>query len=57
MKVKSFKEHLEKRLNKKGIAEIEMAAKIEYETFKRLQVIYYVSRKLIWRKACQGSLL
>ena len=34
MKVKSFKEHLKKRLNKSDIAEIEVAAKLEKEALK-----------------------
>ncbi|OGT51816.1 MAG: hypothetical protein A3E84_05460 [Gammaproteobacteria bacterium RIFCSPHIGHO2_12_FULL_42_13] len=37
MKVKSFKAYLEKRLNKAEIAEIEKAAKIEYEILHTLQ--------------------
>ena len=37
MKVKSFREHLLKRLDKTEIAEIEKAAKMEYETLKTLQ--------------------
>ena len=37
MKVKSFKEHLEKRLNAEEIAHIEQAAQIEFETLKALQ--------------------
>ncbi|MCK4607934.1 MAG: helix-turn-helix domain-containing protein [Gammaproteobacteria bacterium] len=37
MKVKSFKKHLEDRLNKEDIAEIEEAAQIEFEVFKMLQ--------------------
>lgn len=37
MRVKSFKSHLEARLNKKEIAEIEWAAKIEFEALHTLQ--------------------
>ena len=49
MKVKSFKEHLEKRLNKKDIADIEAAAQIEFEAIKMLQndistsIIHYMA--------------
>jgi len=51
MKVKSFKAHLEKRLDKKEIAEIEKAAEIESDTLRILQhdvskaVIKYMSSK------------
>jgi cyanate lyase len=37
MKVKSFKDYLEKRLAPEEIAEIEEAARVEYETFVMLQ--------------------
>ena len=37
MKTKSFKAHLEQRLNKAEIKEIEKAAKIEIEALKNLQ--------------------
>jgi antitoxin component HigA of HigAB toxin-antitoxin module len=37
MKVKNFKAYLEKRLDKKEIASIEKAAKLEHEIFKSLQ--------------------
>ena len=49
MKIKSFKAHLESRLNKQEIAEIESAAKMEYSATKILQddiskaVIQYMS--------------
>lgn len=53
MKVKSFKAHLEKRLNKKEIAEIEKAAAIELESLQLLQsdisntVTHYMEAKNI----------
>lgn len=53
MKVKSFAKHLKQRLNKKEIAEIEEAAKIEYEALRALQddisraVIQYMSKNNI----------
>src|SRR3989344_8116394 len=53
MKVKSFKEHLKKRLNKSDIAEIEVAAKLEKEALKTLQaevskaVLIYMDEKNI----------
>ena len=37
MKTKSFEAHLASRLNKQEIAEIEKAAKIEYESLQMLQ--------------------
>ncbi len=37
MKVKSFKEHLETRLNKQDIAEIESAAEMEYKAIRALR--------------------
>ncbi len=37
MKVKSFREYLNKRLDKKEIASLEKAARMEYETLKMLQ--------------------
>ncbi len=37
MKVKSFQEHLNHRLNPEDIAEIEAAAKLEYDSLKALQ--------------------
>ena len=37
MKVKSFKEHLDKRLNQKDIGEIEAAAQMEFESLQMLQ--------------------
>lgn len=49
MKIKSFKAHLESRLNKQEIAEIESAAQMEYSATKILQddiskaVIQYMS--------------
>jgi antitoxin component HigA of HigAB toxin-antitoxin module len=53
MKVKSFQKHLKQRLNKKEIAEIEKAAKIEHEALRTLQadisraVIQYMSKNNI----------
>ena len=49
MKAKSFKDYLEKKLNKEDIAEIEMAAQIEHLAIKSLQedvskaVIHYMA--------------
>ncbi|GGG07582.1 MULTISPECIES: helix-turn-helix domain-containing protein [Cysteiniphilum] len=49
MKIKSFSEHLEKRLDKEEIKEIEQAAKIEFDALQALQnevsqaVIHYMS--------------
>jgi transcriptional regulator with XRE-family HTH domain len=37
MKTKSFKDYLEKRLNKKEIAEIKKQARVEVEILKRIQ--------------------
>jgi len=37
MKIKSFKEHLDARLNKEDIAEIEQAAKMEYKASQTLK--------------------
>lgn len=37
MKVKSFKEHLDSRLNKEDIIEIELAAEIEYKASQALR--------------------
>ena len=37
MKVKSFKKYLEKRLDKQEIAEIEKAARVEFEILSMLQ--------------------
>ncbi|MDF1760179.1 MAG: hypothetical protein P1U40_06550 [Coxiellaceae bacterium] len=37
MKVKSFEKYLEKRLDKKEIADIERAAKVEFEILSALQ--------------------
>ena len=37
MKVKSFKQHLENRLNQKEISQIELAAQLEHASFKALQ--------------------
>ena len=37
MKIKSFRAHLEKRLNKAEIAEIEAAALLEFEALRLLQ--------------------
>ena len=37
MKVKNFHDYLDQRLNKKEIARIEKAAKIEFESLKMLQ--------------------
>jgi antitoxin component HigA of HigAB toxin-antitoxin module len=50
MKVKSFKEHLESRLNEKDIAEIESAAQMEYKAIQALRddiskaIIQYMSK-------------
>jgi len=50
MKVKSFKKHLEQRLNKNEISELETAAKVEYEILHSFQqdvsqaVINYMSK-------------
>ncbi|MCF6777866.1 hypothetical protein L3V83_15080 [Thiotrichales bacterium 19X7-9] len=50
MKVKSFKEHLESRLNKQDIAEIESAAEMELAAIKALRediskaLIQYMSK-------------
>jgi antitoxin component HigA of HigAB toxin-antitoxin module len=51
MKVKSFQQYLEKRLDKKDIADIEKAAKVEFEILSELQnevaqdVINFMSEK------------
>jgi antitoxin component HigA of HigAB toxin-antitoxin module len=51
MKVKSFKAYLEKRLDKKEIAAIDKAAKLEYAILKSLQesianaVNYYMEKE------------
>jgi antitoxin component HigA of HigAB toxin-antitoxin module len=51
MKTKSFKQYLEKRLNKSEINEIEKAAKVEFEILSTLQqevandVIRYMDKK------------
>ncbi|MGQ4002588.1 hypothetical protein QIW49_07705 [Francisellaceae bacterium CB300] len=37
MKIKSFKEHLDARLNKEDIAEIEQAAEMEYKASQALK--------------------
>lgn len=53
MKVKSFKQYLEKRLDKSEIKEIEQAAKTEFEIFSMIQadvandVVSYMSKKKI----------
>ncbi|MCF6767831.1 hypothetical protein L3V86_05580 [Thiotrichales bacterium 19S11-10] len=50
MKIKSFKEHLESRLNKQDIAEIEFAAEMELKAIQSLRddiskaVIQYMSK-------------
>ena len=51
MKVRSFEEHLKKRLDRKEIAEVEAAAKLELESLRSLQqdissdLIHYMSKK------------
>jgi AraC-like DNA-binding protein len=37
MKIKSFKEHLDSRLNKEDIADIELAAEMEYKASQALR--------------------